>query len=62
MDCHDSDLYWTTKIKYTIQWFPFLTIMGHTANILNPNKGLILSLLKVFYMFELCLIGYRDKL
>ena len=26
IDCHDSDWYWTTSIKYTIQWFPFITI------------------------------------
>ena len=33
VDRHDSDLYWTTSIKYTIQWFTFLTIIEHTANI-----------------------------
>ena len=46
IDFHDSKLYWTTTIKDTIQWFTFLTIMEHTANILNPKKGLITSLLK----------------
>ena len=51
IDCHDSDLYWTTTIKYTIQWFPFITIMKHTANIINPKQGLITSLLKVFAIF-----------
>ena len=51
IDCHDSDLYWPTSIKDTIQWFPFLTTIEHTANIINPNKGLIPSLLKVFAMF-----------
>ena len=30
-------------------------------NILNPNKGLIPSLLKVFAMFELHLLDDRDK-
>ena len=30
--------------------------MEHTKNIIKPNKGLIPSLLKVFSMFELCLI------
>ena len=44
IDCHDIDLYWITSIKDKIQWFPFLTIMEHTANILKTNKGLILSL------------------
>ena len=48
---HDRDLYWPTPIKDTIQWFPFLAIMEHNANILKPNKGLIPSLLKVFSMF-----------
>ena len=43
--------------KDTIQWFPFLTIMEHTANIIKPNRGIIKSLLKSFAMFELCLIG-----
>ena len=38
-----------------------MTIMEHTANIINPNKGLITSLLKVFYMFELRLIDDNDK-
>ena len=47
-DSHDSKLYWTTTIKDTIQWFHFPTIMGHTANILNPNKGLIPLLLNIF--------------
>ena len=35
--------------------------MEHAANILKPNKGLINLLLKVFAMFELRLIGDRDK-
>ena len=35
--------------------------MEHIANILNLNKGLIPSLLKVFAMFELRLIYDRDK-
>ena len=56
IDRHDSNLYWPTSIKDTMQWFPFLTIMEHTANILNPNKGIIPSLLKVFAMFQLRII------
>ena len=51
MDRHDSDLHWPTSIKDTIQWFPLLSSMEHTANILNPNKGLIPSLLLLFVMF-----------
>ena len=58
---HDSDMYWPTIIKDTIQWFPFLTIMEHTADILNPNIGLIPSLLKEVVMFELCLIYDGDE-
>ena len=45
-----------------MQWFTFLTIMEHTANILKPKQGLITSLLKVFAMFELRLIDDRNKL
>ena len=44
-----------------MQWFPFITILEHTVNILNLNKGRIPSLLKVFAMFEFILIDYRDK-
>ena len=36
--------------------------MEQNANIINPNKGIIPSLLKVFEMFELRLIGDNDKL
>ena len=35
--------------------------MEHAENILKPNKGLIPLLLKVFAMFELRLIGDRNK-
>ena len=62
IDCHDSDLYWPTTIKYTIWWFPFTTIMEHTANILKPKQGLITSLLRLFYMFELRLIDDKYEL
>ena len=61
-DRHDRDFYWTTTIKDIIQWFHFITIMEHTANILDPKQGLINSLLKVFDMFELSLIDDRNKL
>ena len=33
--------YWSKSIKETIHWFPFLTIMKHTANITENNNGLI---------------------
>ena len=36
--------------------------MEHTANTINPNKGIIPSLIKIFTMFEFCLIDYKDKL
>ena len=58
---HYSDLYWSATIKDTIQRFPFLTIMEHTANILKLKQGLISLLLKVFAMFLLRLIGVKDK-
>ena len=59
---HDSDLYWQTSIKDTIDWFTFLTIMEHTANLMKINKGLITSFLKAFAMFELRLIGDKEHL
>ena len=61
IDRHDNNFYWPTSTKYTIQWFTFITIMEHTANILKPKQGLITSLLKVFSMFELSLIDDRNK-
>ena len=57
--CHDSNSYWSTLINDTIQWFSFLYIIDHTANIFEPNKGLITSLLKVFAMLQLHL--FYDK-
>ena len=62
MNRHDRDLYWPTLIKDTIQWLPFLTIMEHTASIINPNTGAIPSLLKRFAMIELRLIDDKEKL
>ena len=41
------------SIKVTIQWFPFLAIMEHTANMMENNIGLISSLLKLLAMFEI---------
>ena len=35
--------------------------MEHTENILKPNKGLIISLLKGFAMFEVRLIDDKDE-
>ena len=61
-DLHYSDEYWPTSKKDTIKWFPFIAIMEQTENIMNINKGIIPSLLKVFAMFELRLIGDKDKL
>ena len=62
INCHDSNLYWPTTIKDIIKWFLFLAIMEHTCNITNPIKGIILSLLKLFSMFELRLIDDKDEL
>ena len=55
-------MYWPTSVKDTIDWFPFINIMEHNANIIKINKGTIPSLLKVFSMFELRLIGDKEKL
>ena len=35
-------------------------MIEHTSNILNPNKGIISSLLKVFVMFQLCLFDDKE--
>ena len=35
--------------------------MEHDENILNPNKGQIPSLLRVFAMFDLRIFDNRDK-
>ena len=61
MDFHYSKSYWTTSIRETIQCFPFLTIVDHIANILEKNKSLITSLLKVFSMFRLCIFYYNHN-
>ena len=36
--------------------------MEYNANIINPNKVIIPSLLNLFSMFDLRLIDYKDKL
>ena len=56
----DNHKHWPASIKETIQWLPCLTIMGHTANKMQDDKGLISSLLKMFSMFEIRL-SYGDK-
>ena len=56
----DSGEHQPISIKKTIQWFPFLTIMEHTANNMENNNTLISSLLKVFAMFEIRL-GYKEE-
>ena len=60
MDKSKSDEHCPTSIKETIQWFPFITIMEHTANKMRENNGLISSLLKMFAVFEICL-SYGDE-
>ena len=37
----DNHKHWPASIKETIQWFPFLIIMEHTANKMQDDKGLI---------------------
>ena len=53
-------MYWQNSTKDIIKWFHFLTIIEHTTNILNPNKGLIISLIKVFAMFKLRLFDDKE--
>ena len=43
-----------------MQWFPFLTIMEHTANKIQENVRIISSLLRMFSMFEIRL-SFGDK-
>ena len=37
----DSSEHCTTSIRETIQWFPFLTIIEHTANEMKEKNGLV---------------------
>ena len=39
LDRHDSDSYWPTSVKDTIDWFSFIAIMEHTANIMIQKKA-----------------------
>ena len=57
-----SDKFWPTSIKDKMKWFPFITILEHTGNIIRKSNGLISSLLKVFSMFELILLSAEKKL
>ena len=57
----DDHEHWPGSIKSTIQWFPFHIIMEHTENIMQDDKHLILSLIKMFSMFERCL-GYGENI
>ena len=56
----DNHKNWPESIKETIHQFPFLTIMEHTANKMQDDKGLISSLLRMFSMFKIRL-SYGDK-
>ena len=62
INCHYSDFYWRTSIKDTIKWFTFLTIIEHTTNIMKTGKGMIPSMLMALKMFELRLIGDKEKM
>ena len=41
-NCHDSEDYWPTSIKEKIQWFTFIIIMEHTANIMKKRANIII--------------------
>ena len=56
----DNHKHWPAAIKNKIQWFSFPTIMEHTGNKMQEDKGLISSLLKMFAMFEIRL-GFGDE-
>ena len=56
----DNHKHCPVSVKETIQWFPFLTIMEHTANKIQYDKRLISSLLNMFSVFEIRLI-YGDE-
>ena len=56
----DGDEHWPKSIKKKIRWFPFITIMEHTANKTKENNGLISSLLNMFAMFQIRL-SYGDE-
>ena len=57
----DNHKHWPASIKETMQWFPFLAIIEHTTNKMQDDKGLILSLLKMFSMFKIRLsFGNED--
>ena len=58
----DNHKHWPASIKNKMKWFPFLTIMEHTANKMQENKGLISSLLRIFSMFEIRLFSGDEDL
>ena len=45
--------HWPASIKSTIQWFHFHTIIEHNGNIIQDDKHILSSLLKIFLMFEI---------
>ena len=57
----DSRLYWTISIKETIQWFIFLPILEHTESNTKTDISLLPSLLKVFAIFQMCLLYYEHN-
>ena len=57
--CRDSKTYWLIRIKETVQFFPFISIMENNASIIETYISLIPSLLNVFEMFQIRL-SYDD--
>ena len=51
MDHCDSKTYWIIRIKETIQWFPFRSIVEHNAGIIETDISIIPLIIKVFAMF-----------
>ena len=56
-----SKTYWTISIKEKNQWFPFHSILKHTAGIIKTDKSLITLILKDFAMFQMSLFEYKHN-
>ena len=58
---HDHEDYWPTDIKNTINWFPFDNIIENIAIHMNMDVEYILSLLKLFAMFQIKFNNNSDE-
>ena len=60
INCIDDHEHWPASIKSIIQWFSFHIIMKHNGNVMQDDKHIISSLLKMFTMFKIRFI-YGEK-